>query len=440
MPKSSSWLKRGATVVAPFAVMGLAIASPPSESSISTQQPAIEELLQRLEKRDALVADLQRRVRDLEQRATTTPHQESPAEKPEEQASATEPAPSAASTANPEPSTPPKEEAPVEGDVAPVSAVASTANPEPSTPPKEEAPARGDAAPAAPGRLEVDEEAAERALERTLVLQGALLLPFGRAGLQASFDYVRSEQGFPILLSEGENNRFIGEKNIRRNILTGNLLLRLGLPFDSQLELGVPYQYIDQEDVATVGLAARNAADNDAWGFGDFQLGLAKGLLGEGRWWPNLIGRVTWNSDFGETNNGISLGSGFNELTGSLTATKSQDPLVFFGRVFYGTTFAENNLDPGDNIGFSIGTFLAASPDTSLSFVLNQTFSDEFEVNGRAIDGTDRVISTFNLGASTIIGRGKLLNFTAGIGLTDAAPDYSVGVTFTMRFDIPGLS
>jgi hypothetical protein len=412
LPKSLSWLKRGAVVAALFAIMGFAIASPPPESSVSTQQPTIEELLRRLEGRDALIADLQRRVRDLEQRVTTTSREVSPAEQPPEQSSAVdEPAPSVASTANPEPPTPPKEETPVEGG----------------------------SPPAAPGQFEVDEEAAERALERTLVLTGALLLPVGQVSFQPSFTYVRDEQGAPILFSKEGKPSFVATQDIRRNILNGDLFLRLGLPFDSQLELGAPYQYIEQENVTEIGFAVRDEIGNKGWGFGDFRLGLAKGLLREGRWWPSLIGRVTWDSDFGETDNGIPLGSGFNELSGSLIATKRQDPLVFFGSASYGTTFEKNNFDPGDNISFSVGTFLAASPDTSLSFILSQTFVDEIEVDNRMIDGTDKVIGTFSLGASSIIGRGKLLNFTTGIGLTDAAPDYSVGISMSMRFDVPGF-
>jgi len=42
---------------------------------------------------------------------------------------------------------------------------------------------------------------------------------------------------------------------------------------------------------------------------------------------------------------------------------------------------------------------------------------------------------TLNLGASTILGRDTLLNVTAGIGVTEDAPDYSIGISLLVRTD-----
>ncbi|EAR21780.1 hypothetical protein [Nitrococcus mobilis] len=70
-------------------------------------------------------------------------------------------------------------------------ALATAAEPQSSTQPPPAA--HNQAHPTASGQFQVDEEAAERALERTLVVQGALLLPFGLAEIQPSFSYTRSE-------------------------------------------------------------------------------------------------------------------------------------------------------------------------------------------------------------------------------------------------------
>lgn len=435
LSKPSSWLKRGAVVIAPFAVMGLAAADPETPP-VAGQQPMVEELLRRLEKRDALIEDLQRRVKDLERQMATKP--EGP---PTEQGAGSEPAPVAETeqpmAAHPDESPPAEQEAepaPVAERAEPTSPMASTADPEEEAPPPEQSAARS-----APGQFEVDEDAAERALERTLVVTGALLLPLGKAEIQPSFAFSRSERSAPTFFLADGGRQFVAQQDIRRNTFNGDLFLRFGLPFDSQLELGVPYRYIEQDVVTQVDFSAANERSDSALGFGDFRLGLAKGLLSEGRWWPNLIGRVTWDSDTGGTENGIRLGSGFHQLRGSLTATKRQDPLVFFGSASYGTTFEKNNLALGDDISFSLGTLLAASPETSLRFVLNQTFINELEFNNRSIGGSDRVIGTLNFGASSIIGPGKFLDFTAGFGLTDDAPDYSVGISLAVRFDVPGF-
>jgi hypothetical protein len=101
--------------------------------------------------------------------------------------------------------------------------------------------------------------------------------------------------------------------------------------------------------------------------------------------------------------------------------------------------FEEDDIDPGDRFGFNVGTFLAASPRTSLSLVLNQSFIDEFEVGGQRIDGSDRVESILSFGAAAVLGRNVLLSGSVGVGLTDDSPDYSVSISLPVRFSIPGL-
>ena len=395
-PRRLRWLMQGAAVAASLAMVGLVVAEPQTEQAGPDPQPTIKELLRRLEERDALIVDLQRRVGELERQST--------------------------STADRAPPMPP---------------VASSATQEPSTQAEEAPAAASGAAPAAPGQFEVDEEAAERALEQTLVVTGALLLPFGRADIQPSFTYIRRQEEAPTLLAQGR--RFVAaSQDVRRDTFIADLFLRFGLPFDSQLEVDIPYRYVEQQVVTEVGFGARAETESHGSGFGDLGFGLAKGLLHERNWWPDLIGRVTWDTDSGETSDdGFSLGGGFNELQGSVTMTKRQDPLVFIGSASYGTTFEKDDINPGDQLGFSVGALLAASPETSLRVILNQTFVNELEVGDRAIGGSDQVFGTLNFGASSIIGRGKFLDLTAGIGLTDEAPDYSAGISVTISFDVP---
>jgi hypothetical protein len=323
----------------------------------------------------------------------------------------------------------------------PAAATSST----PSTEQKPAAPAKQAAAPAgggaatAPGQFEVDEEAAERALERALVATGALLLPVGQADLQGSLSYIRSEQDTPAVFSGPNGNRIAAEQ-VRRNIFNSSLFLRLGLPLESQLEMGIPYRYVDQQVVTAVGFAAQAETASHGSGFGDLSLGLAKALLHERSWWPDVIGRVTWDTDSGKRADGdVPLGGGFNELQGSLTLTKRQDPLVFVGTASYATALEKDGVKPGNALGFSVGTLLAASPDTSLRVILNQTFVNELRVQDRAIAGSDFVIGTLSLGASSVVGRGKFFDIAAGVGLTDAAPDYSIGASLSIRFDVPVL-
>jgi hypothetical protein len=288
----------------------------------------------------------------------------------------------------------------------------------------------------APGQVEVDDEAVERALDFTLVEQGALLLPAGRAEITPRFSYTRRTGDFPAVV-----NGQVAERDLRRNEFDFFAGLEVGLPFDSQLELGLPYNIVDQSIVDRVGGTGVREQSDTGYGLGDFSVGLAKTVLREERWWPDVILRVNWDTGTGERqNNDVVLDGGFQDLTGSLSLTKRQDPLVFVGGAFYQWAYDQtDNIDLGDQFGFSAGTFLAASPNTSLSLVLNQSFIDEFKVDGQKIDGSDRVQSILSFGAGVILARNVLLSGSVGAGLTDDSPDYSVSVALPIRFSTPGL-
>lgn len=291
----------------------------------------------------------------------------------------------------------------------------------------------------APGEFEVDEEAADRALERTLIQTGVLLLPFGQMEVEPSFTYTRTEVDAPTFLTQ-DGVTFLGTDNVRRNVFDADVQLRFGLPFDSQLDLRFPYRHVDQSTVTTVGFTERAEDDRTGSRPGDIRIGLAKTLLRERQWWGDVVGRVAWDTDTGETtDNDVVLGSGRNEVIGSLSAVKRQDPLAFVGGLSYQKTFEKNDVEPGDQIGLTLGAFLAASPETSLRLALGQTFVNELEVDNEVINGSDQVAGTLTLGASSIIGRRTLLDFSADIGLTDDAPDYSVGASIGMRFDFGSL-
>jgi hypothetical protein len=303
-------------------------------------------------------------------------------------------------------------------------------------------PAPGAAAPkpSAPGAVEVDEQAAERALERTLVAGGALLLPAGQAEIEPSFTYTRRESDVsPVLVDTGDGDLALTNPNLERDELTPALGVRVGLPWDSQIELSLPYNIVQQDEVIETG-AGRITRDGWGNGIGDLRVGLAKTVLREGVVRPDLIARVSYNTGLGERDdNDIPLDGGFSAVTGQLVALKRQDPLAFVASGFYQKTFDDNDLNPGDQYGFSLGTFLAASPATSLRFQLQTTFIDDVERDGRTISNSDRNEAVLVVGASSILGRGVLLDVAGGIGLTDEAPDYFISISLPIRFDLPVL-
>lgn len=291
-----------------------------------------------------------------------------------------------------------------------------------------------------PAEREPGVDAAERALERSLVRTGVLLLPAGLAEFEPAFIYQRHERQTPVFFTEGAQ-QFIANDVARTSTLETSLLLRVGLPRDTQLELGLPYRYVEEKRTVEVGGAIRTASSGNASGAGDTRIGLAKTLFRGRGGQSSVVGRLTWDTGTGHEDSGaVSLGHfGSNEVELSLSGTNRQDPLVFIGNFFYRHGLDDPAIKPGDQLGLSVGALLAASPDTSLRVVLDQTHEKALTQNGVTVQGSDTVITGLLFGASSNIGVGKFLDVWVEVGLTDAAPDYTFGVAYAMRFNTPWL-
>lgn len=310
---------------------------------------------------------------------------------------------------------------------------ATIAQTSPAAPPPRTAPGDGTGTTArrsAPGTFEVDEDAAQRALERTLTQSGALLLPSGTLELTPSFTYQRSEQAVATLAATSSGTVLANQQN-RTNQITGFLDLRTGLPYNTQLEMSLPYTRASTTQVTGLGTATSSSSN----GIGDVTLGVAKTLVREKGWQPDLIGRVIYNFGNGkQEDGGVQLGGGFRQVQGELVALKRQDPLAFVGSVFYNKSFEKNALTPGDATGFSLGTLLAASPATSLQLKFSQFYRQKLEQNGIKIPGSEQTFGILNLGASSVLSRDTTLITQFGIGLGNDAPKYSFSVLLPILF------
>jgi hypothetical protein len=200
------------------------------------------------------------------------------------------------------------------------------------------------------------------------------------------------------------------------------------------VEIGLPYRWREVESVTNVGFAPTGSSSQSGDGLGDVSLGVAKTLFREALRRPDLVGRITWDSDTGEIgDNGVPLGGGFHELRGSLTAIKRQDPVVFVGGLSYQHTFEKGQIQPGPTVSANFGGFIALSPETSLRLLFSGAYQDETKLSGSEIDGSDRTIGTFVVGGTTLLAPGTLLNLSLGIGLTDDADDFSLSLSLPIR-------
>jgi hypothetical protein len=398
--------------------IGFAIAMPAlaqTAGSSAVAEPSVKDLQKAIRKRDALIESLARRVANLEKQVnkrTVSPSAPRPAV-------IRAGAPSSVAGAPP-----------ASGETSVRAAQTAQAPTPPAVAPPASSPApaaTSTTAPPAPGQFEVNPEAAERALERTLVATGNLLVPSGFAEVEPLFSYTRREVPTQVVF------------NVNRNELFPALDARLGLPWESQLEMALPWNFAEQQ--VTDNLVSPAQVASDRWGnaVGDLTISGAKTFVYESGWIPSLLGRVSWEIPTGPvTANKVPIASGGNRLSFSVTALKRQDPLVFVATGGYTKAFEAHDVNPGNSFNFTSGAFLATSPETSLRAVLSQNFVQEVAINGVTIPGSNTVQPIMTFGASTILGRGILVDLQVGLGLTNAAPKYQIVLSSTYRFGVTG--
>lgn len=284
------------------------------------------------------------------------------------------------------------------------------------------------------GSFAIDEEASVRALEHSLVQAGSLLLAKGKLDVQVGLGFSRTEND--VLLTN--NGTVIGQTKNTFTEVNVPFSIRVGLPYDAQIDFSIPLLYVDEQFIDTLGANSPVDTSREGSGIGDIRLTLSKTLSREKGWKPDVIGFFSWDADNGKrSDNNVFLSAGFNEFSAGLTLTKSQDPLVFSASISGQVTAEKNNIQPGDQLNLSLAAFLAASPKTSLSFSLDQTFADKTEVNDREVVNSERTVSLLNLGVSSAVSSKTFLSLSAGAGLTDDSPDYVVNISFSTRFNLP---
>lgn len=261
-------------------------------------------------------------------------------------------------------------------------------------------------------KITADEDATNRALERVLVQQGGLVLPARAVELQPEFSYANWNK------SSG---------TLQRALYGPALSLRAGLPYESQVQLRVPY------------LRSETALGN-ASGVGDIDLALTKELALEKNGWPALLASVGYTSRTGQDalSGQIPIGSGFNSLGGGLTAVKRLDPLVLVAGVSYSVPFARQvagtEIAPGRSLGLRMGGILAASPETSISLGLNLSSAAATRIGGVDVPDSDMVFGTLQIGLGTLLTRRMLLNVTGDFRVTGNVPNFRLSFSLPTRF------
>lgn len=260
-------------------------------------------------------------------------------------------------------------------------------------------------------KAQAEEEDLNRALERTLVQQGGLLLRPGTLELQPEISYAHWDRARGPLLRES----------------SAALTLRWGLPRDFQIQARIPYLHVVTAGASTTA-------------FGDASFALTKQLVREAQARPGLVAFAGWSARTGRDgiSGGAPTGAGFDYVQAGVTAVKRYDPLVYYGGISYAQPLARDinglKTEPGVVTGLRLGAILAATPHTSANVGLNLNYVGHTRQGGMRVAGSDTVLGTLQIGFGTVLSRTTLFNFSTDIRVTGAVPDFRFTASIPIRF------
>jgi uncharacterized coiled-coil protein SlyX len=277
----------------------------------------------------------------------------------------------------------------------------------------EASPTAAQTTPAAIGNSKYDDQELATALESSLIRQGAAVLSPGTFEIEPELSYFYDE-------SAGKR---------RRDAFGTAISARFGLP--KAMQMGVYLPYVIKDRIAGGGSAS---------GIGDVYLSLTKEVRRESAEGPALLIFGNWRTTTGDISSNPPTGFGQHAIRLGLTATKRMDPALLMGSVSYttnrGTARLPNGarLKSGDVFGVRLGSYLAATPETSFYWGISYNSSGADRFNDERVVLTDRARGVLELGSTTIVGRGRFFNLGIGIGVTPAAPRLALTMSLPFRF------
>ncbi len=153
----------------------------------------------------------------------------------------------------------------------------------------------------------------------------------------------------------------------------------------------------------------------------------------------------------------LAVGKGYYSAGVGASTRKYIDPVVLFASVSANYGFNESGLnqrrgyriieefDPGISGGFAFGFAYSFNYDVSMTMSYQQSFNTGAEFtyadNGRGMresySSADQTSSTFAISLGVRVSPETIVNGTVGLGLTEDAPDVSLGLSFPL--DILGF-
>jgi hypothetical protein len=299
--------------------------------------------------------------------------------------------------------------------------------------------------------LKASEE--EQASKETEVLSAAgreyTLIPKDQLGFEYGLQYDYFSADLLEDLRNSEGNRLAVERR-GNHTLINTLFLEKGVLNNLSINGTLPFVY--KYDQRSVG------EDREVTDLGDISAGLQYQPFKTGGAWPSMIVVLEGSFPTGRSpykinpETELSTGNGYYATTAGVTFSKTLDPVVSFGSLYYTHAFPTTDtdqiqpsgkvlteVDPGETFGFSVGMGYALSYKTSMNFTYQYAYHKESQydfTDGTSYDSNSWVTSSFSIGAGWRLSPKYSLFVRASIGLTSDDPDFTFSIRIPVRFDL----
>jgi hypothetical protein len=234
--------------------------------------------------------------------------------------------------------------------------------------------------------------------------------------------------------------------NVTTRSTSSTLLVRYGLADDLEFDLTIPYSHIEQETNFLPFVPPGNqkpVSRINGAGIGDISGALRYTAWHESGEIPSITLSLNAKSKTGKkttfNENRViqrpGLGSGFWNIGAAIALVKTIDPVVFFGSLGYTTILKKGDIDPGEQISYSLGTGFSMNDRVSFSTSLSGAIVGRTEINGQKIAGSSADINTLQFSSTIQLTKRLFVEPFVGIGLTEKASDFVIGFSVPYRFE-----
>jgi hypothetical protein len=269
--------------------------------------------------------------------------------------------------------------------------------------------------------------------------QEAILLKPGEHQVDwgLSYSVYNLNAALPVVNKSGDIVGVANER-IRLQLMTIPFAVRYGLCDGLQAYVNLPLGWSNDETTTDTG----ESHTNNFVSMGDISAGVNYQVMkGCGSYVPDVIASLGFIAPTGHATFATSLlapnsalGQGFWDITASILAVHTIDPVIFYYGAGYVHRFDANfgnnlDVDPGQEFDYVFGVGFAANPWVTISGTFIGNYLTRYGVNGVSLPGSDLDLMRFRVSV-TMVKDKHIIEPYGEIGMTPDSPS-RVGITFT---------